>query len=106
MARWTGIIGFSNTKETAPGIYVEDTIEKRYCGEITRDYRKSQERDKINTDISISNQISIISDRYIFNNLPRMIYISFAGQKWRIESVDINDPPRITITLGGLYVNS
>lgn len=106
MARWAGVIGFSDTKETAPGIYVEDTIEKRYCGEITRDYRKNQGTDKMNTDINISNQISIISDQYVFNNLPRMLYISFAGQKWRIESIEVNDPPRITVSLGGLYVDS
>lgn len=106
MARWAGVIGFSDTKETAPGIYVEDTIEKRYCGEVTRDYRKNQGTDKINSDINISNQISIISDRYIFNNLSRMLYISFAGQKWRIESIEVNDPPRIIVSLGGLYVNS
>lgn len=106
MVRWTGIIGFSITKENAPGIYVEDVVERKYCGEITRDYRKNQGTDKVNTDINISNQISVVSDGYIFNNLSRMLYICFAGEKWRIESVEINDPPRITISLGGLYVNS
>lgn len=104
MAKFYGKIGFSNTTEstTSPGVWKDQIIEKEYYGDITKDFRNWQSNDKINSDISISNVISIIADDYAYSNLYAMKYVEWLGATWKIESVEIQSP-RLILSLGGVY---
>ena len=102
MATFCGIIGYVLTVETEPGIYEEQIIENQYFGDVIRNSRRLQERSKVNDDINISNQISIIADPFANNNFHAMRYVEFMGAKWKITDVEVQYP-RLLLTIGGLY---
>ena len=102
MAKFCGIIGYALTVETESGIYEEKIIENQYFGDVIRNSRRLQERSKVNDDINISNQISIIADPFANNNFHAMRYVEFMGAKWKITDVEVQYP-RLLLTIGGLY---
>lgn len=102
MARWYGEIGFGETVETAPSVFSEKIVPRKYFGEIIRNNRKLQTADKVNDDITITNQISILCDPYAMENFHAMRYVTFMNSKWKITDVEV-DYPRLTLTLGGVY---
>lgn len=102
MAKYFGIIGFAEMKETKPGVYVEEITERQYYGDLIRNTRRLQTVSTLNDDINISNEISIVSDPYANENFHSIRYATFMGKKWKASSVDVNYP-RLNLTLGGLY---
>ena len=102
MAKFCGIIGYVITKETEPGIYVEEIVENQYYGDVIKNTRRLQEGTKVNDDITISNQVSIIADPFANNNFHAMRYVEFMGAKWKITNVEVQYP-RLILTIGGLY---
>ena len=104
--KYHGKIGFAGEQtETSPGIWTEEITEREYGGDLLRFNRRSQDPGKINDDMTISNQISVIADAYLNENLYRVRYLTFMGGKWKIDSVEV-EYPRLTFTLGGLYHGS
>ena len=102
MAKYYGVIGYAVTEMTEHGIYEERIVETEYVGDVIRNTRRLREGSKINDDITISNQISIIADPYAANNFHAMRYVVFMGAKWKISEVEVQYP-RLILTLGGLY---
>lgn len=104
MAKFYGQIGYAKTEEKAndPGIYVEEIIERTYSGDLVRNTSRYVSSDKINDDISINNNISIIADQYSYENFQHIRYIIFMGAKWKVINVEIARP-RIVLTIGGKY---
>lgn len=102
MAKFCGKIGYVVTVETEPGIYEEQVIESEYYGDVIRNTRRLREASKVNDDINISNEISIIADPFANNNFHAMRYIEFMGAKWKISNVEVQYP-RLILTIGGLY---
>lgn len=102
MAKFCGVIGYAMTNETEPGIYEEQIIENEYYGDVIRNTRRLKEAAKVNDDINISNQISIIADPFANHNFYAMRYIVFMGVKWKIVEVEVQHP-RLILTIGGLY---
>lgn len=102
MAKFYGAIGFAETKETSPGVYNEEIVEHFYYGDLIRNNRRLQSGDKVNDDINVSNEISIVADPYANEHFYAMRYVSFMGAKWKISNVDVQYP-RLILTLGGVY---
>lgn len=102
MSKWAGIIGFRYQTETEPSVWVEDVIEKRYYGDVIKNYRSMNGDSEINDSISLSNQISIISDPYARENFHRLIYLTYMGTKWKVRNIEVQYP-RLILTLGGVY---
>lgn len=102
MGKWYDTIGFAEMVETEPGVWEESIEEHSYYGDVIRNSRRLQTADKINDDISISNQISIVADPFAVNNIYAMRYIKFMGTKWKVSDVEVQYP-RLLLTLGGLY---
>ena len=42
MAKFYGPVGYAETVETAPGVYVEKITERMYFGDLTRNTRRLQ----------------------------------------------------------------
>ena len=104
MAKWFGKIGYAETEETSPGVWKEQIVEREYYGDLIRNTRRLQTADKVNDDINISNEISIVADPYAMSNFHSIRYAEFMGAKWKISSVEVSYP-RLILTLGGLYTN-
>lgn len=103
MAKWAGVIGFADeTKETAPSVYKEEFIERKYYGDVVKNNRRLVTADKVNDDISVQNQLSIVADPYAMNHFYSMKYATFCGAKWKVTDVQV-EHPRLTLTLGGLW---
>ena len=104
MAKYYGSVGYEDTVETAPGIFVEHIVPRDYYGDIIRNNRKLENAGEVNDSINVSNQISIVADPYALENFWRIRYATFMGQKWKVKNVDV-EFPRLILTLGGLYNN-
>lgn len=103
MAKFYGAIGFADLVEKNPGVWVEDIVEHNYFGEVERHTRMLQSTDQVNDNIDISSQISIVADPYANGHIHAMRYVEYMGAKWKIKSVDPTKPPRLILTVGGLY---
>jgi hypothetical protein len=102
MAKFYGTIGFAETEETKPGVWKEQIVERKYYGDLNRNNRRLQTADKLNDDITISNEISIVADPYANNHFHSIRYVEFQGARWKVSNIDVQFP-RLILTLGGLY---
>ena len=102
MPKFYGNIGYAISKETAPGVWVEDIVEHKYSGDVYRNTRKLQSENQVNDSIDISNEISILSDPFANENFHSMRYVTYMGAKWKVSSVEVRYP-RLILTVGGLY---
>ena len=102
MPKFYGNIGYAISKETAPGVWIEDIVERQYFGDIYRNTRKLQSGNQVNDSIDISNEISILSDPFANENFHSMRYVTYMGAKWKVSSVEVRYP-RLILTVGGLY---
>lgn len=103
MAKFYGAIGFADLVETSPGVWSEGITEHHYFGDVERHTRMLQSTDQVNDNIDISSQISIVADPYANGHIHAMRYVEYMGAKWKIKSVDTTKPPRLILTVGGLY---
>lgn len=102
MPKFCGNIGYAISKETTPGVWIEDIVERQYFGDIYRNTRKLQSGNQVNDSIDISNEISILSDPFANENFHSMRYVTYMGAKWKVSSVEVRYP-RLILTVGGLY---
>ena len=104
MARWYGKVGYSETVETAPGKWMpQDTI-REYYGDVKRNTtRWTGNPDSTNDNLTVNTQISIVADPFAIEKFYSIKWIEFMGVKWSVDSVDPTQPPRLILTLGGVY---
>lgn len=104
MAKFYGEVYYGDTVENPeePGVWNTELTSKKYFGDVTKNYRRLENSDKVNDDIMVSNIISIVADAYAFENFAKIRCISWAGNLWRVSTVEVA-PPRLLLTLGGLY---
>lgn len=102
MAKFYGIIGYAETKETSPGVWGEEITERNYAGDIIRNTKRWQPGDKLNDDLVINNLFSIVADPFAYQNFHTMRYIKWMGASWKITSVEVQRP-RLLLTIGGVY---
>ena len=102
MAKYYGAIGYAETVETTPGVWVEQVTERQYFGDLTRDSRSLQSAEQLNDNINVANEISIVADPFANENFHSMRYVEFMGAKWKVTSVEVQYP-RLILTVGGVY---
>lgn len=102
MAKFCGMIGYSITTETSPGVWEDKIVERKYYGDTLKRAYRWQSGEGLNDNVTISNEISILADAFMKENLGLMKYIRFMGSAWEISHAEV-EYPRIRITLGGLY---
>jgi hypothetical protein len=102
MAKFYGSIGYAETSETAPGIWTESITERTYSGDVVRNSKRWQSGENLNDDLTVNNEISIISDPFAYQNFHTMRYIKWMGASWKIIKIEIQRP-RLILTIGGVY---
>lgn len=102
MARYFGKVGYGQDVETTPGVWKTQITERQYFGDIVRDYRRLQEAEKLNKDLTTSTSISIMSDSYANENVLAIRYVEWKGVLWVVTNVD-EEHPRLILQLGGKY---
>nr|DAM83775.1 MAG TPA: hypothetical protein [Caudoviricetes sp.] len=102
MAKFYGKIGYAITKETTPGVWVEEIVERSYYGDVIRNIRRLQGSENLNDDINVSNEISIVADAFANQNFHSMRYVEYMGAKWKVSSIEVKYP-RLILNIGGVY---
>lgn len=102
MAKYFGKIGYAELKETEPGVWTEEYIERPYFGDFMSNSRNLQSSGDLNDNVTVSLKISIVSDPYAELNFHAMRYLEWMGTKWKITSVE-KLYPRLILIVGGVY---
>lgn len=103
MSRFYGAVGYITEVETAIDVIENKPIERMYKGELLRNTRSLSNGTDINDDVTITNQISILADPYANNHIHDMRYVKWRGTPWKVTNVDASQPPRLILSLGGVY---
>lgn len=104
MARWFGKVGYSETVETAPGVWMPQDTVREYYGDVIRNTtRWTGNSDSTNDNLTVNTQISIVADPFAVEKFYSIKWIEFMGVKWKVDSVDPTQPPRLILSLGGVY---
>lgn len=100
-----GNIGFQlPLREVRPGVWKpEEIVIKHYTWDLDRLFNSESRASSINTEMRLNNTISIVADPFLNNNITSIIWVEFLGAKWQVSSIDASNPPRLLITLGGVY---
>lgn len=104
MSRFSGKLGFVITRETEEGVWLENIVELPAKGTIRSLWVRNDNNASVNTDLRLTNEISVLMDTKINTNLEALKYVVWKGSKWEVQSVGVNYP-RLTINLGGLYAH-
>lgn len=103
MAKFYGPIGYAVAKETSPGVWMDEIIERNYFGDILENTSGwSSDSDSTIDELSINNRISIIADPFAYENFQSMKYVKFMGANWKITKAKV-ERPRLILTVGGVY---
>lgn len=103
MAKYSGKIGYASYQK----IHGEEIVvikERQYYGDIlnkSKSQRASSE--SANDVITLNTRISIVSDPFAKFNKDNFKYVTLDGARWKIESLDSNNFPRMILELGGVY---
>ena len=104
MSRFSGKLGFVMTSETEEGVWLEDFVELPVKGTIRSLYVRNDNSASVNTNLRLTNEISILMDTKIETYLKTLKYVIWKGSKWEVQSIGVNYP-RLNINLGGLYAH-
>lgn len=104
MSRFSGKLGFVMTRETEEGVWLEDVVEIPVKGTIRSLWVRNDNNASVNTDLRLTNEISILMDTKIKTHLETLKYVLWKSSKWEVQSIGVNYP-RLTINLGGLYAH-
>jgi hypothetical protein len=103
MAKFYGPIGYAESIEKSPGVFMDEIVVRNYSGNLlSNTSRWSNSSESTNDDLNINNRISILADPYAYQNFHSMKYVEFMGTKWKIESVEVQYP-RLILSIGGVY---
>lgn len=104
MSRFSGKLGFVMTRETEEGVWLEDKVEIPVKGTIRSLYVRNDNNSSVNSNLRLTNEVSILLDSNVQTYLETLKYVIWKGSKWDVQSIGINYP-RLTINLGGLYAH-
>jgi hypothetical protein len=102
MARFYGRIGYGETEESSPGVWVDTIVEHSYFGDVIRNTRKLSEGENLNKNLSVLNSISIVADAYANDHFFAIRYVEWAGTLWTVSDVEVQSP-RLILRLGEVY---
>ena len=92
------------TRETEEGVWLEDKIEIPVKGTIRSLYVRNDNNVSVNSNLRLTNEVSILLNTKIQTYLETLKYVIWKGSKWEVQSIGVNYP-RLTINLGGLYAH-
>lgn len=101
--KFYGAVGYVWTEETRPGIWVKKVEERIVYGDVLSNVRRWESDNDVNDDVTTTNRISVLADRFLCQHMGAMRYIDWNGTVWSIKSVELVRP-RAIISLGGQYL--
>ena len=102
MARFYGKVGYVVDTVTGVDITEQKPYERSYKGELVKNRRKLENGVSTADDVTLANQISIVSDPYAMDHIFAIRYVKWMGSPWKVTEVEVAYP-RLILTIGGLY---
>ena len=104
MARFHGEVGYGTSIEEplGSGKWIDKITEFPYTGDVIRNTRALEDADKVNSDISVGNSISVVADEYALQHFFKIKYVRWAGVLWKVTTVEVRSP-RLILSLGSVY---
>ncbi len=102
MAKFYGKVGFVHYEETEGSVYKEVTTEREYYGDSYKLSRRYESSDKVNDNLMLSDEISIVADAFAYENFQSLRYVNYMGANWKVSSARV-ERPRIIMQIGGVY---
>lgn len=102
MSKFSGYIGYAVQEEVEPGIWVDKIVERKVRGNLLGDVNRRNAQSEVNDKITITNRLSILAGRDVYNNMQDIVYVKFNGTAWRVSSIE-NQRPRLLIYFGGVW---
>lgn len=102
MARFYGKIGYGQDVDKGHGVHELEITERIYSGDVVRNFRRQQQGEKVNNDLTTATTISVVSDTYANEHFFAIRYVEWAGTLWEVTNVD-QESPRLILQLGGIY---
>ena len=104
MAKFYGNVYYGETEEREgrPGSYRTVLKERPYFGDVQKVSRRLESADKVNDEIIVNSVIRIVADAYAMEHFSEIRCVEYMATRWKVTSVEV-DPPRISLTLGGVY---
>lgn len=102
--KFYGEIGYGEAVESSPGsgVWIDNIVEYKYYGDVTRNTRRLQEGEYLNNDLTVNNQISVVADAYANEHFFAIRYVMWAGARWTVSDVEVQSP-RLILRLGSVY---
>lgn len=102
MAKFYGMIGFSEEVELRPGVYDEAIVERPYYGDVKQALRRYNEREEVVGEVTIGNRIEILADGYALDHIFTMRYVEWQGVRWTVGTAEVKHP-RLVLSLREVY---
>ena len=103
MAKFFGKIGFIETEDLEDGVWKpKPPIERSYYGDVIRNSKRFEPGQKVNDDLTVNNELSILADPYANEHFYAIRYVKWAGATWKVNNVTV-EFPRLILTIGGVY---
>lgn len=102
MAKFHGKVGYGESVEESPGVWVDQITERSYFGDVTRNLRRLVQGTDLNPDLAVSNSISIVADAYANKHYFAIKYVEWTGVLWTVSNVEVQRP-RLILSLGEVY---
>lgn len=101
--KYSGMVGYGIMRETAPGIWREEIIERKYIGDVIQTAWHSQAAaTTLNDNPSLNCQIEIIADAFAWAHYGQIRYVTYENSKWKVSSIQVRRP-RLILNFGSLY---
>jgi hypothetical protein len=100
--KFFGKVGYGTAGETQNGTWVDKITERSYYGDVEKDARRLVSGERLNDDITVSNNIRIIADPYALEHFHAIKYVEWAGALYKVTDVEVQSP-RLLLRLGGVY---
>lgn len=102
MVKFFGKVGYGQSTDKGNGVWEDVITEYPYYGDVVRDTRHLQNGSQVNSDLTVSNSISIVADDQANQNFFAIRYVEWAGALWTVTDVEVQSP-RLLLRLGGVY---
>lgn len=102
MTKFHGNVGYVKTVETSKGVYHPTTDVKMVRGDVLTSSRRYETGTSVNDNVVLSSRLSLVSTKYMVDNLAYLKWVEYLGTKWKVTSIEVL-PPRIILSLGGVY---
>ena len=100
--KFSGPIGFAETKEVRQGVFQDEVVEKFYKGDIIRKISKWQNSENSNDNLNVNHQVSVVANEYAFSHFHSIKYVVWMGTAWKVNTITV-EPPRLILEIGGVY---